>query len=254
MQTAMHGPQRSTGGPVGSPTDRRIPDALDLLEPFGCTVMVRRAQVIYQHGDRTEFCWRILSGCVRTVKSMEDGRRQIDEFLWPGDLLGLDDLETYYSDAEAVTEVTLRRYTRSVIETQAQSHAGLALLLRVTVIAHLRSAHRQMILLGRKTAVEKIASFLLDMDRRSPTANNRLVELPMSRTDIADHLGLSIETVCRNLVHLQHEGTVAIQRSGVELRDRSALLDLACEAWHWREPHSGMQEAGRHDHVDRPGI
>jgi CRP-like cAMP-binding protein len=78
--------------------------------------------------------------------------------------------------------------------------------------------------------MEKIVTFLLELSHRSATPDKHLVELPMSRTDIADHLGLSIETVCRNLAHLQREGAVVILRSGIELRDRAALLELACES------------------------
>jgi len=199
------------------------------LEQFGCTVTVRRDHAIYGHGEPTEFCWRILTGCARTVKLMEDGRRQIEEFLWPGDLLGMDDLGTHYSDGEAVTDLTLRRYPRRIVEAQAENHAVLALWLRTVTAANLRFAHRHLVLLGRKTAVERIASFLLEMDRRSMPTDGQVVELPMNRTDIADHLGLSIETVCRTLAYLQREGTVAILRSGIEIRDRDALLELACE-------------------------
>lgn len=225
-QTAQH-----ISGMAGAPqTHRAPPDALDLLEQFGCIVTIQRTHEIYGHGEPTEFCWRILSGCARTVKVMEDGRRQIGEFLWPGDLLGLDDFGTYYADAEAVTDVTLRRYPRHIVEAQAQNHAALALCLRAMALANLRCAHKQINLLGRKTAMEKIATFLLELNHRCATSDKHLVELPMSRTDIADHLGLSIETVCRNLVHLQREGAVLIRRSGIELRDRVALRELACEA------------------------
>jgi CRP/FNR family nitrogen fixation transcriptional regulator len=227
----MHGIralQDISGGPGEPNTYRPAPDVLDMLEPFGCTITLRRTHEIYRHGEPTEFCWRIRSGCVRTVSLMGDGRRQIDEFLWPGDLLGTDDLGTHYSDAEAVTDVTLRRYPRVIVEGQARTHAVLAQRLRTLTLVKLQHAHRQIILLGRKTAMERIASFLLDMNDRSPRPDAALVELPMSRTDIADHLGLSIETVCRNLVNLQRAGTVLILRSGIRLRDRAALLELAC--------------------------
>jgi len=208
---------------------RAVPGALALLEQFGCTVTVRRDHEIYRHGEPTDFCWRILTGCARTVKLMEDGRRQIGEFLWPDDLLGMDDFGTHYFDGEAVTDLTLRRYPRRVVEAQAEGNAVLALWLRTITVTNLRFAHRQLVLLGRKTALEKIASFLLEMDRRSAQTDGGVVELPMNRTDIADHLGLSIETVCRNLAHLQREGTVGILRSGIDLLDRDALLELARE-------------------------
>jgi len=72
---------------------RPVPDALDILEQFACTIKIGRTHEIYRHDDPTEFCWKILSGCVRKVRALEDGRRQIREFRWPGDLIGLDDLE-----------------------------------------------------------------------------------------------------------------------------------------------------------------
>ncbi len=208
------------------------PDALDILEQFGSTVTVRRTREIYHHDAPADYCWRILAGCVRQVISMEDGRRQIRKFWWPGDLLGIDDFGTYFFNAEAVTDVTLRRYPRKLVEANAQIHAALALRLRLMTMENLRSAHRQIVMLGRKTAVERIASFLLELDRHPERTENRLVKLPMSRSDIADHLGLSIETVCRHLVTLRREGTLAILRSGVELLDRAALFELSRDSPH----------------------
>jgi CRP/FNR family nitrogen fixation transcriptional regulator len=210
-------------------THRAAPDAFALLEQFGCTVALRRGQQIYHHDQPTAFCWRILSGCARSVKLMEDGRRQVAAFLWLGDLLGMHDGDAYYADAEAVTDLVLRRYPRRVVEAQAAGNAALAASLRAIALANLRAAQKQIVLLGRKTALERIASFLLEIDRHAASVDRHLVELPMSRTDIADYLGLSIETVCRNLAQLQREGTVAILRAGIELRDRATLLELACE-------------------------
>jgi hypothetical protein len=71
---------------------RTAPDPLDLLEQFGTTVTVRRSHAIFRRGDPTELCWRIVYGCTRTVTLIKDQRRQIDEFLWPGDFLGMDNL------------------------------------------------------------------------------------------------------------------------------------------------------------------
>src|SRR5580698_967890 len=147
-------------------THPAAPGALNILEQFGCTVMIRRTHEIHRHDSPTDFYWKILSGCARNVNMMEDGRRQITEFRWPGDLIGIDDHGTYDSDAEAVTDATLRRYPRHAIDAHAQIDATLALWLRANTVDHLRHAHRQMILLARKTAVERIASFLLEMNRR----------------------------------------------------------------------------------------
>jgi CRP/FNR family nitrogen fixation transcriptional regulator len=208
------------------------PDTLDLLEQFGTTVVVRRAHEIFGQDEPTEFCWRIIHGCVRTVKAMGDGSRQIGEFLWPNDLFGMDDLGTHEFGAEAVTDATLRRYPRRMVEALAKSHIALALWLRTVAVANLRRANQQMILLGRRTAVEKIASFVLEMECRSTAAGHRLLDVPMSRSDIADHLCLTIETVSRILSRLHSAGIVVVERCGLELRDRVALIGLAYETRH----------------------
>jgi len=231
MQASLQTLQPTRSIPVIAPRQSTAPDALDLLEQFGTTVAVQREHEIHGQGDATEHCWRILSGCVRTVKLMEDGRRQVAEFSFPGDLLGLDDLGTHDFAAEAVTDVTLRRYPRRMVESLADSHASLARRLRSMALTNLRNAHERMVTLGRKTAVEKVASFVLEMQRRA-AAGRRMVEVPMSRTDVADHLGLTVETVCRILAHLKREGTVKLHRTGVEVIDPVALRAAACDARH----------------------
>ena len=99
-------------------------------------------------------------------------------------------------------------------------------------LGNLRLAHERLVMLGRKTASERIASFLMEMDRRLGRQKPPVLQLPMCRTDIADHLGLTVETVCRVLAHMKRDGMVAITRTGVELRDRAALRALACDARH----------------------
>jgi CRP-like cAMP-binding protein len=228
MQTA---PQTRS---FAAPTIRHAatPDALDLLEQFGTTMVVQREHEIHGQGDNAECCWRILSGCVRTVKLMEDGRRQVAGFLFPGDLLGMDDVGTHDFSAEAVTDVTMRRYPRRMVEALADSHAALARRLRAVALANLRDAHDRMIMLGRKTAVEKVASFVLEMEQHCTVPGGKVTEMPMSRTDIADHLGLTVETVCRILAHLKRERAVALHRTGIHILDRVALRALACDLRH----------------------
>jgi CRP/FNR family transcriptional regulator, nitrogen fixation regulation protein len=232
MQSITHTAQQTTS-PSGRTTARPVaPDPLDLLEQFGSTVTVGREHEIYGQGDTARYCWRILSGCVRTVKLLEDGRRQVGEFLFAGDIFGLDDLAIHDFAAEAVTDVKMRRYPRRTVDALAESSASLAHSLHALILNNLHAAHERMILLGRKTATEKLASFLLEMDRRSVTPGRVMVDLPMSRTDIADHLGLTVETVCRVLAHLKRDGTLGISRAGIELYDRRCLCDLACEPRH----------------------
>jgi CRP/FNR family nitrogen fixation transcriptional regulator len=207
-------------------------DALDLLEQFGATVSVQRDQEIHGQGEEATSCYRILRGCVRMVKLMEDGRRQIGEFLMAGDLLGFDALETHDFAAEAVSDVVLRRYPRRMVDALAERNAALARKLRDLTSISLRTAHARLVLLGRKTASERIATFLLEMAERLPQARAGVLDMPMSRTDMADHLGLTIETVCRILALLRRDATVAIERGTVEIRDYASLQQMASEQRH----------------------
>jgi CRP/FNR family nitrogen fixation transcriptional regulator len=232
MQATIQMAPQARSDPGYARRQPATPDALDLLEQFGSTVSIRREHEIHGQGAAADYCWRILTGCVRTVKVMEDGRRQVADFLFAGDWLGLDDLGTHDFAAEAVTEVTLRRYPRRMVEALADSHAALARRLRALALGSVRNAHERMIMLGRKTAAEKIASFVLEMDRRGTAPGRKVTEVPMSRTDVADHLGLTVETVCRILAQMKREGTVVLHRTGVEVLDRITLHALACEPWH----------------------
>src|ERR1700733_15299245 len=175
MQTTMQTVERrrgTAGGLAAQPFRQPAPrDALDLLEQFGGTMSIQREREIHCQGEQAASCYRILSGCVRLVKLLEDGRRQIGEFLMAGDLLGFDALETHDFAAEAVSDVVLRRYPRRAVDVLAESN----------------------------TALGRIATFLLEMAERLPRASACVMDMPMSRTDMADHLGLTIETVCRVL-------------------------------------------------------
>lgn len=106
MHSIMHSAQQTVGHSRGTIARPSAPDALDLLEQFGSTVTVQREHDIHGQGDSAEYCWRIFSGCVRTVRLMEDGRRHVGEFLFAGDIFGLDGLAIHEFAAEAVTDVT----------------------------------------------------------------------------------------------------------------------------------------------------
>jgi CRP/FNR family transcriptional regulator, nitrogen fixation regulation protein len=207
-------------------------NALDLLERIGTTHAVQRNEAVFYQDGLVRFYYRILSGCVRLVKLMEDGRRQVGEFLLPGDLFGFDDLDTHDFGAEAVCHVVLRRYPRSMVEALADCQLVLARQLRNMTSVSLRTAHSRLMLLGRKTATERVASFLLEMAERLPEQNNRVVDLPMTRSDVADHLGLSLETVCRILAQFRRDGTIAVEHGGTEICDRVSLEMMASESRH----------------------
>lgn len=237
MQALAQTTQRSIGitgnrPPLPSLDLAPAGDPLDLLEQFGTTISAQRDREIHAQGDQAAYCYRIVSGCIRMVKLMEDGRRQIGEFLMAGDLLGFDALETYDFATEAVSDVVLRRYPRRVVDALAERNIALARRLRDVTSISLRLAHTRLVLLGRKTASERIASFLLEMIQRLPNARRNVLDLPMSRTDMADHLGLTIETVCRILAHLRRDGTIAIERGSIAIHDAVALQQMASEPRH----------------------
>jgi CRP/FNR family transcriptional regulator, nitrogen fixation regulation protein len=241
MEARMHGTmhmvaqcsakanKRQFISPIARPSPR---DALDLLEQIGITFTAHRDRQIYGQGDVVQFCYKILGGCVRRVKLTEDGRRQVGEFLLPGDLFGFDDLDTHDFAAEAVSDVVLRRYSRRMVEALADGQLALARRLRDLTSIRLRTAHSRLMLLGRTSASERIASFLLEMAERLPERDDCTVNLPMTRTDMADHLGLTIETVCRIFAHLRRDGTITVERGGIKIPDRVSLEMMALEPRH----------------------
>ncbi len=207
-------------------------DVLGPLERQSAVVGFDRNEEIFIEGDAAKYCYLVVNGCVRTVKLMEDGRRQVGEFLLPGDLFAWDALDSYDFSAEAVTPVKLRRYARAALEDLADRDRDFARRLRAFTAAQLRAARERMMLLARKTAAERIASFLLEMAGRGTGDGSGRIDLPMSRTDMADHLGLTIETVCRGLTELRRHGTIAIDRSQIAIRNRLALGTAGCEVLH----------------------
>jgi CRP/FNR family transcriptional regulator, nitrogen fixation regulation protein len=208
------------------------PEVLDTLKSQGVSMRADRDEEIIAQGERAGFCYYVVSGCVRTVKLMKDGRRLVGAFLFPGDLFGWEALDEHDFGAEAVTPVTLRRYTRHTLEALADRDCGFAHRLRELTAGQLRAGRERFVLLGRKTALERIASFLLEMTERMRLGGRATFELPMGRTDMADYLGLTIETVSRGLTQLRQHGTIAVERASVMICDRRALGVAGCEVLH----------------------
>ena len=164
----------------------------------------RKGTEIFGEGGETEYVYQIISGAVRTHRRLADGRRQINSFHLPGDMFGLENGARYRFSAEALVETKVRIVNQRNLLAAFESRAnGRTQLLRL-VTQSLRHAENHMLLLGRKTALEKVAAFILEMDERQ--AHPDAMVLPMGRRDIADYLGLSLETVSRALSTLQEEG------------------------------------------------
>lgn len=218
----------SNGAAVGGATLARTSERSGLGEAFalmGARLTVGRNAEIYGEGEPADYVYRVLRGVVRTHKLLSDGRRQISAFLLPGDFFGLDCDDDYRFSAEAVTDATLIFVKRSALMALAQRDGEVANELWRMAAGDLHRAHDHALLLGRKSAQERIAAFLLEMAERAEQSDT--VDLPMSRLDIADYLGLTIETVSRTLTLLENAETIELPSTRrVRLCNRSALARL----------------------------
>lgn len=189
-----------------------------------------RDQTIFSEGDPATSVRIITAGMVRIVRLLADGRRQIIGFLQPGDMMGLALAGNYLYSAEAVTPVTLRRLSRSQLDLLLERDPDLRKRLLAATATELQVAQDQMLLLGRKTAVERLASFLIALaKRRTPEPEDHCrVELLMTRADMADFLGLTTETISRAVTKLKTSRLIRlVQGNAVELLNITALTDLA---------------------------
>ena len=185
----------------------------------------RKDEEIYGEGESQEYVYQVIRGAVRTYKLLNDGRRQIGAFHLPGDVFGLDSGSAHRLTAEAISDTTVRLVKRRSLEAAAGSNVRVAHNLWTMTAGELRHAEDHMLLLGRKTAMEKVATFLLEMDRRLARAG--MMALPMCRRDIGDYLGLTLETVSRALSQLNDQGVLMFSSARqIVLRNRQRLADM----------------------------
>jgi CRP/FNR family transcriptional regulator, nitrogen fixation regulation protein len=174
---------------------------------MGAPMPYARNTEIYGEGEEAEYIYQVVSGAVRTYKILNDGRRQIGAFYLAGDIFGLEIGEEHQLSAEAICNCTVSVIKRSSLATLAGRDNGIAQALW-TLTAHELQRMQKHVLLLVRTAQERVASFLLEMADR--TAGVGSIELPMSRQDIADYLGLTIETVSRTLTALEGQAAIAL--------------------------------------------
>lgn len=177
---------------------------LDAVERLGSRVRFGREEEIYGQDDEADMFYRVVRGVVRTSKLTFDGRRQVGDFYYAGDLIGLEPGPLHKFAAEALTECELLAVRRSAV----RAYAGEAEVDRAILEATAREMDRlqdHIVLLGRRSARERVATFLLGLAQREPSGQ---VDMPMGRQDMADYLGLTIETVSRMLTQLQGEAIV----------------------------------------------
>lgn len=196
----------------------------------GTRLRFKKGQTMLCEGHTSEHCYEILEGIVRAYKILSDGRRQIINFLFPGESLGIGARDAYRYSADAVTDTTVRSLAKPALERLASGQPALAARLRDSVLRELRAAQDHLVVLGRKTAREKVASFLLFVaEHENPSFNDgHTIWIPMSQRDIADYLGLTTETVNRVMASLRANSIISIRAQGhIRLIMVEALSDIA---------------------------
>ena len=184
----------------------------------------KKGTEIYGEKEPAEYVYQVKIGAVRSYKLLSDGRRQIGAFHLAGDIFGLENGSEHRFTAEAIVDTTVRLIKRRSLEIVAESDAVVSRNLLSMTTNNLQHAEDHMLLLGRKTSLERVAAFLIEMDGRLTAAG--VMALPMSRRDIADYLGLTLETVSRALSRL-HElgilGFISANQRQIVLLDRQQL-------------------------------
>lgn len=198
---------------------------IDPLERIGKRMVLQRGQTLFYEGDPADTVYRVVGGALRTSRLMPDGRRYVADFLFPGDFVGLSDGPTRSLTADALCDAILVRFSRRQFDATLDTDRRLGRMILTVLSGRLTSAHGRMLLLGRKTAPERVASFLLMMAERKGSDR---IDLPMTREDIADYLGLTIETISRTISQFKAKNIIRTQcATAITIQNREALEDIA---------------------------
>src|SRR6516225_5568026 len=220
-------------------------DSADTLELRGLTLLAtkvpsRAGKTIFEEGERADSAFGVSQGVVRLYKSLPDGRRHIVAFALPGDFLGMPLAERHSCSADAIGEVSLCRFSRDELGTLIGKSPILTRLLLDFAARKLNMARDQLLLLGNGSAEERVAIFLVDWRKQLEplVAISRPLPLPMPRQDIADFLGLKLETVSRTLAKLEQKNVIRLIPKGVFL---NGLEDTALVTGRSPQPHAGIR-------------
>jgi CRP-like cAMP-binding protein len=191
-------------------------------------VRFARRSTIYSRGDAALYCYKVLEGSVRLTRILMDGHRQVLEILLPNDTLGIETSDAYSVTAEAISDVVLLRCPRACISRLHDESPEMRRMLVTMLSRGLSAAQDHVMMLGHQGAKSRLASFLLRLLETSGRSEGQPLDLPAGRQDLADYLGLTIETTCRTLTDLKLAGTIRIpSRHQIVVRNKSVLRALA---------------------------
>jgi CRP/FNR family transcriptional regulator len=205
-------------------------DELPRLAAIASRRQLKAGDTLFEEGEAADDVYTLNSGMLKLYKLMSDGRRQITGFLVTGDFLGLAFGRSYVYSAEAVVDSTLCRFRRGQFMSLLEAFPAIEKALLDRASTELAAAQEQILLLGRKTARERVASFLASLSQRQGIGERGSMRLPMSRTDIADFIGLTIETVSRTLSLLRRQGLIDLPDTHRVVIHSRARLEQAAGA------------------------
>lgn len=201
------------------------------MRSLGTMQRLQPEQSVFHEGDPAKRVFMVTRGALKLYTLLADGRRQITGFMFPGDFLGVSVDEEYAFTVEALEDSELWWFSRDAFDRFIGEHPQVERELYRLAAHELAEAQRQMVLLGRKAAAERLASFFLSLLERAERASGEVetsFDLPMTRIDIADYLGLTKETVSRMLAHLRSRGLIRLQtQNRVEVLDRDGIRAMA---------------------------
>jgi len=208
-------------------SDKDANAALRALERVGTVSHFDRNQTIFNEGDESHYVYRVVHGTTRSVCVLTDGRRQILDFGHSGDFLGLGSQSQHLLSGEAVTDVTLICYPRGQIERLENVNPAFRKRIVEILANGLAESQSHLVMLGQQTAVERVAWFLVGNGQRQAFGDG-MVDLPMNRQDIADYLGLTLETVSRVLSLLKRRRLISLANAHeVKIKDGAVLEAMA---------------------------
>ncbi|MGE0828445.1 MAG: helix-turn-helix domain-containing protein [Hyphomonadaceae bacterium] len=191
-------------------------DAPSVVAPFA------RNEEIFAEEEPTKYVYKVVSGAVRLIRILSDGRRHISAFYLPGEVFGFEPGEAHRFSAEAVVDSRIAMVRRAAIEDAACADARVGRAMWRLAAIDLQNLNEHMLLLGRMSATERVSAFLIELSARMGAGE--CIDLPMSRSDIGDYLGLTIETVSRTFTQLERDGAIAMPSARkIIVRNRARL-------------------------------